>query len=381
MAAAAQKNDNANIDKPLVTFRHQLEQRLDSLTESLPPHITPGYYKGVIMRAVMADPGLLAADRVSLFEACLAAANDGLLPDKREGALVIYNTKIKENGKDIWIKKVTWMPMIRGILTKLYNTGLVKSATVGLVYEGDHFRAWTDDTGEHLEYEAGDKQNRDVVRRIFAQVVMKDGGTFVEEMWPADVEKIKAKSKSQDSGPWIDWWDEMAKKSVFRRLSKRLPMSREIMPILERDDALYDLNLKPAIAGQRQPMPSITHRLDALAGEIPRDERREKEPAGRQDDSDGQQKNKQSASTRKNAKSPDADSPSDPKPPAQDGEAPDSSDSPSGQESGATSPTAKDAYAAGQQARSKGMSRKAVPEEFREEPLLRDYLEGFDAAD
>lgn len=202
MNATAAAEQKAPAENQIGKFRAQLEQRLATFAEALPPQISPQRFKSIVMWAVTADPGLLAADRVSLFEACLAAANDGLLPDKKEGALVIYNTKVKEDGKEFWIKKVQWMPMIRGLFTKLYNTGQVKSAKVEVVYGGDRFRAWTDDAGDHLDYEeAGDEQDRDIIRNAFALVVMKDGGVFVQTMKPADIEKIRAKSKNSNSGP------------------------------------------------------------------------------------------------------------------------------------------------------------------------------------
>ncbi|HLP67386.1 MAG TPA: recombinase RecT, partial [Rhizobium sp.] len=261
-------NDVAISNDPNVqTLRAQIEKRLDSFAEALPSHITPEQFKAVLVRAAMGDPNLLIADRVSFFEAALAAAIDGLMPDKKEGAMVVYNTKIKENGKDVWIKKVQWMPMIRGIFTKVYNTGLVKSATVGIVYGGDQFRAWTDDDGEHLFHEEADVQDRKIIRRIYAQVVMKAGGCFVDTMRAEDVEKVRQSSKNKDSGPWSDWWEEMAFKTVFRHLSKRLPFSREIAPVLDRDNFLYDLaaqarDVTPSAARPR----GLANRLDALAG-------------------------------------------------------------------------------------------------------------------
>jgi recombination protein RecT len=247
-AVAEPKTTAHQQQPPIATFRQQLEQRLATFAEALPPHISPERFKSVVAWAVTADPALLAADRVSLFEACLAAANDGLLPDKKQGALVVYNTKIKEDGKEFWIKKVQWMPMVRGIFDKIYNTGKVKSAKVAIVYGGDRFRTWTDDLGDHIEYEEGDEQDRDTIRSAFALVVMTDGGVFVEAMKPADIEKIRAKSKNSDRGPWVDWWEEMAKKSVFRRLAKRLPMARDLDNVMSRDDAFEQL----ADTGQQQ---------------------------------------------------------------------------------------------------------------------------------
>lgn len=370
-----------NTEPPMVSFRRQLEDRLASFAEALPEHISPQRFKSVMMGAVLADPNLIAADRPSLFEAALAAANDGLLPDKREGAMVIYNTKVKDNGKDVWIKKVQWMPMVRGILTKLYNTGLVRTVSVGVAYGGDSFRAWTDDTGDHMFYEEGDDQDRKLVRRVFAQVVMKDGGIFVETMRPADIEKIRSKSKSKDSGPWVEWWEEMAIKSTIRRMAKRLPMARDIMPVLERDDSLYQLDLKPNAIGERAPTGSLSNRLDELAGGNQQIE--DNRTAGMEIitedgeiiETNTRQETKKSASNRNHAQNPDdAGKAADPSKNSSqdDGSAADGD----GDEDAATK-----AFREGKAARRNDLSRKSIPAAYRkDETLTEAFLKGFDGA-
>ena len=376
-------------ESPSEIFRKQLEQRLDTFAEALPPHITPQRFKSTISWAVMADPGLLAADRVSLFEACLAAANDGLMPDKKEGALVVYNTKLPKqnrNDRDVWIKKVQWLPMVRGVLTKIYNTGKVKSADVGIVYGGDAFRYWKDDAGEHLEHEPAENPDKSIVRRVYARVIMKEsegGGVFAEVLDVNEVEKIKAASKTSDRGPWVDWWDQMAVKSAIKRLAKRLPIARDIEQVLARDNFMYDLDLTPAI-GQRRPMPSLAGRLDALAsgaqaqlqhqpGEgVPFDaetgEAGETEPARK-----SSQAKQQAGDQRKSSETA--------KPPApEDSEAsgPDVATGSDAEGAGDADPMAA-AFAEGQKARADGLSRKAVPAAYRnDERLLEAYLGGFD---
>lgn len=352
-------------DPNIQTLRSQVEKRLDSFAEALPAHITPEQFKAVLVRAAMGDPNLLIADRVSFFEAALAAAIDGLMPDKKEGALVVYNTKVKDNGREIWIKKVQWLPMIRGIFTKVYNTGKVKSATVGIVYGGDQFRAWVDDAGEHLFHEEAEEQNREEIRRIYAQVVMKDGGVFVETMRFAEIEKVRQSSKTPDKGPWADWWEEMAKKTPFKRLAKRLPISREIAQVLDRDKFLYDLaaqarDITPAANRPR----GLANRLDALAGitdqsgsmmQMDKTAEKEKEPAKQQGKRPAQQQQRQR----------EEDAGGDQQQPDQEQrDAPDDAG----------------AYRAGRDARAKNMSRKAIPAEFKSsETLTASWLEGFDA--
>jgi recombination protein RecT len=382
--------DGSAVDK----FKQQLESRLTQFAESLPPHISPAYFKGVITWAVMADPMLLLADRVSLFEACLNAANDGLVPDKKEGALVVYNTKAPKanrNDPDKWIKKVQWLPMVRGVITKIYRTDKVKSVSLDIVYGGDEFKYWTDDQGEHLIHVPAESRDKNIVRRVYAMVVMKEsegGGVFAEPLDMDEIDRVRKASKNSEKGPWVDWPEEMWKKTAIKRLAKRLPIARDIQQVLDRDNYLYDLDLKPAI-GHRQPMGSLHERLDVLAaggaqaqlqhqpGEtVPMDTQgagdRQKEPAKKQTQAKQQQAGGQQKSS------------ANPKPPAnvEDSEASDPDVASGSDAEGGDDDPLQAAFDAGRQARTNGIARNAVPAEFRnDERLLERYLAGFDGGE
>lgn len=113
--------------------------------------------------------------------------------------------------------------------------------TARVVYGGDHFRTWIDDTGEHVEYEPAEDQDTNVVRRVFAMATTVDGAVYVEPLSLRDIEKIRNVSKQKDRGPWADWWEEMAKKSAIRRLAKRLPLSVDLHDLIQRDNGMFDL--------------------------------------------------------------------------------------------------------------------------------------------
>lgn len=362
---------------PIKQFQQEVDQREASFAASLPAHIPLERFKRVVLRAVQKTPALLAADRVSLLSAAMDAANDGLLPDGREGAMVIYNTK-QGNG---WIKKVQWMPMVFGVLKKIRNSGELKSITARLVYGGDHFRYWIDEHGEHIQYEAADNPDKSIFRRAFALAITKDDGRYIEVMDAEDVEKVRAISRAKDNGPWVDWWEEMAKKTVIRRLAKRLPMSTDLDDLMRRDDALYDFEAAKEARRVEAPR-SIGQRLDALA-----DMTVVSEP----DENEGNKKAKAPAEKpAKNAKgkssaaraprSPDggatapsgaADKPPSDDPPASDGGRDD-----------ADTLTEPEARRRGAVARAAGMSRKATPAEFREDERLElAWLDGFDTGE
>ena len=71
----------------------------------------------------------------------MKAAQDALLPDGREGALVIYRTKLRTNdGQERWVDAVQWMPMVWGLMKKARNSGEIASITAHVVYRHDHFK-------------------------------------------------------------------------------------------------------------------------------------------------------------------------------------------------------------------------------------------------
>jgi recombination protein RecT len=265
---ATQIAERKKEQSPLLVLKTQIDQRQGEFARALPAHIPVERFTRVIMTAVQSEPDLLTADRSSFLTACLRSAQDGLLPDKRDGAIVIYNSKVKREGKEAWIKMAQWMPMIGGILKKVRNSGKLATITARVVYGGDHFRYWVDDDGEHVDFEPSDSPDKSIVRRVFAMAKTTDGELYVEPLTADDIEKIRSVSRSRDKGPWVDWWEEMAKKSALRRLAKRLPNSSDLDDLLRRDDELYDLHgASDRVAkGQR---PRLEVALDELARPLP----------------------------------------------------------------------------------------------------------------
>ncbi|TWA71861.1 recombination protein RecT [Azospirillum baldaniorum] len=211
---------------------------------ALPAHIPPDQFVRVVMTAVAKNPDLAQADRRSLFNSCLEAAADGLLPNGKEAALVIFNTKEKQVGRDVWVKKVQYMPMVRGIRKLAFNSGQIKLLDAFCVHANDDFdyAYGFEPTVTHKPPKFG--SDRGPIIGVYAVAETKDGERSLEVMDKAAVEKVRAVSRSKDSGPWVQWWDEMARKTVLRRLAKRLPLSAELERAIERDNALFEMEAR-----------------------------------------------------------------------------------------------------------------------------------------
>jgi recombination protein RecT len=228
---------------PARDFRDQLQNMNGELATALPPHVPVERFMRVVLTAVNGNPELLDADRRSLFEASMKAAQDGLLPDGRDGAFVTFKTKVKKGGQDHWILKAQWLPMVGGILKKVRNSGELLTISAHVVYERDDF-AYVLGDEERIEHSPCLEADRGKPRLVYAIAKTKDGGIYREVMTIAEVEKVRNVSRAKDNGPWRDWWDEMAKKTVIRRLAKRLPTSADLDDLIRRDDELYDFNGK-----------------------------------------------------------------------------------------------------------------------------------------
>lgn len=226
---------------------------------ALPPQMKAEKFLRVAITAVNKNADLLECTRQSLYQAFILSAQDGLLPDGREAAIVKYMTKTGPTA--------TYMPMVGGILKKIRNSGELQSIAAKVVREHDFFKYWIDEDGEHLKHEPAFSEPEGKVTHAYALAKTVDGGVYIEVMTRVEVEKVRAASKASGSGPWTQWWDEMAKKTAIRRLAKRLPMSTDLEEVIRRDDHLYDPNAKVEGAPSDASTSGGPKRLEKMLGE------------------------------------------------------------------------------------------------------------------
>ncbi len=197
---------------------------------ALPPHINPKRFVRVAMTAVSANPKILEANRVSLYAELTKCAQDGLLPDGSEAAIVPYG------------QSVSYQPMIKGICKKARNSGEISVIGAEVVCENDEYDSWIDEHGPHFKHKKA-RKDRGEVYLTYAYGVTKDGGHYHEEVDEADMKKIESCSKGKNT-PWKGpFRDEMKKKSALKRLCKyKLPSSSDLMGLVDKVNDFYDFN-------------------------------------------------------------------------------------------------------------------------------------------
>lgn len=247
-------NADAN---PVAVIRQNLTAMAPEFKAALPAHVSVEKFSRVAMTAIQNNPALQNADRRSLFGAVVRLAQDGLLPDGREAALVMFGDKAQA------------MPMIAGVLKKIRQSGEVAKISAQVVYENDHFlvKYGFDEDVEHNP-PALDKPRGKAIG-AYATAVLKDGSRLLEVMSLEEIEQVRKVSRASGKGPWVTWWGEMARKTVMRRLSKRLPMSTDLDEVFARDETLAHVEDKrefEVIEGGAAEAP--VSRLDALEHHI-----------------------------------------------------------------------------------------------------------------
>jgi recombination protein RecT len=189
----------------------------------------------VVLNAVQQTPALLGADRRTLLLACMKAARDKLMPDGKEAVFNIYNTKQKVNGRDTWVEAVQYLPMVAGLIKKLYESGFVTFVDAAAVYAKDEFTYERGDAPKLVHKPTLANDPGDIVA-AYVVVKLKNGETKREVMPRRDIEKVRAASKAPDGPGWKNWYDQFAIKSVIKRAYKQLPSSVELEQVIEHDN-------------------------------------------------------------------------------------------------------------------------------------------------
>jgi recombination protein RecT len=203
----------------------------------LPTDVSLERFTNVVLRAVQENANLLApnTDKASLFLSCQRAAQDGLLPDGREGALVMYGNKVQ------------WQPMIGGLRKRLAAAGFDLRAE--RVFENDTFDYDLGDTPSitHKPPKFGEPRGECI--GAYAIATDGEGNKYREVMSKAEIDSVAGISRAGNSGPWAGpFRGEMERKTVAKRLIKSLPIDdRRLQEIIARDNEQYDFSLaKPA---------------------------------------------------------------------------------------------------------------------------------------
>lgn len=200
---------------------------------AMPKSMTPDRLTRIVMTECRKPPALLKCAPESFYGAVLQCAALGLEPGSALGHCYLLPFG---NGKDKQGRPNAQLIIgYRGMIDLARRSGQIVSLQAYCVHEQNTFnyKLGLDPDIEHIPASVAD---RGKVTHVYAVAKLKGGGVQFEVMSRAEIEKVRTSSKAGNSGPWSSHWEEMAKKTVIRRLFKYLPVSIEAVRAVEIDE-------------------------------------------------------------------------------------------------------------------------------------------------
>jgi len=223
-----------NQQNPVTAFRGFLEKQKSQLAAALPKHISPDRMIRLACTEFAKNPTLQKCTPVSVFGAIIQASQLGLEIGVLGQAYLVPYRNNKTNSYE-----AQFIPGYKGLIGLARRSGEVTSIETNIVYEQDEFSLalGLETELKHVPNLDGD---RGKPRLVYGVARFRDGGHHLEWMTIGEVNKIRARSKASNNGPWVTDFEQMVRKTLIRRMANYLPMSIELQNALQVDDAVSE---------------------------------------------------------------------------------------------------------------------------------------------
>lgn len=210
MAEAITKKDEQK------TFSMVIADRLDSLTDALPKNFNKARFVQNAMALLTDKPELQKFPHQQILTGLARGAMLGLDFFNKEAYLVNYGNQLVYQTSYIGQQK----------LIKRYSINPVKNIYAELVREDDLFETGVVENKRYVTFKPKPFSNKPVIG-AFAVCEFTNGDLQIETMSFEELESVRKASKMGNAGAWKLWTGEMQKKSVIRRLCKKIEIDFE----------------------------------------------------------------------------------------------------------------------------------------------------------
>lgn len=228
------------------TIKDYINAMSGEIAKALPQVMTPERFTRIALSAVSNTPKLGNCTPQSFLGAMMNAAQLGLEPNTPLGQAYLIPFENRKKG----ITECQFQIGYKGLIDLAYRSGEVKMIDAQTVYENDEF-----------EYELGmdpvlkhkpARTNRGNPIYFYATFKLTNGGQGFQVMSIEDVqEHAKKYSKTYNNGPWQTNFEEMAKKTVLKKLLKYAPLKTEFV-----NQVTSDETIKTSISDHMEDVPN-----------------------------------------------------------------------------------------------------------------------------
>lgn len=233
-------------DPRIGAIKLQLEKGKALIAQVAPKHLTADRMVRLAMLAVSKQPKLAECSGMSILKSMMVASELGLEPGGAlgHGYLVPYRVnQAKRNETPRWVNECQFIAGYRGLAKLARNSGEIEIVEAHPVYQGDKFTVRRGSVTELVhEPDYMTREHSDKALCYYALARYKSGSVQFEVMTRAQIEGIMRSTQSKgEYGPWLDNFDEMARKTCIRRLAKSLPLDSKESDKLARALELSDV--------------------------------------------------------------------------------------------------------------------------------------------
>ena len=215
---------------PIQTIGEYLSLRQGDIKRALPKHMTADRLLQITMTLIEQTPRLLECSTASIVGGVLQAAQLGLEP----GLLgECYLVPYRNNKRGIM--EAQFQVGYRGYAKLALQSGQYSTFETHVVFERDGFD-YSLGSQKFLRHKPYLGQDRGKAVAAYAIVETRDGKSQFEIMSLDDIEKVRRSSKAADDGPWVTWWEGMARKTPAKRLAKYLQLSPQLSRAVAADE-------------------------------------------------------------------------------------------------------------------------------------------------
>lgn len=200
------------------------------IKKALPSVLTPERFTRMVLSALSTNPKLGECSPRSFLAAMMAAAQLGLEPNTPLGQAYLLPYNNKGN------MEVQFQLGYKGLIDLAYRSGEVEIVQAHIVYANDTFE-YQYGLDPKLVHIPADSDRGDPVK-VYAMFRTKSGGSGFDVMSMDDVRTHAVKySKAYGTGfsPWKTNFEEMAKKTVLKKVLKYAPLKSDFVRAASQD--------------------------------------------------------------------------------------------------------------------------------------------------
>jgi recombination protein RecT len=215
------------------TMQTYIKSMEGEIAKALPSVMTPERFTRIVLSAISSNPKLAQCTPATFLGAMMTSAQLGLEVNTPLGQAYVlpYNNK--------GVQEAQFQLGYKGLIDLAYRSGEIEVIQAHIVYENDEFECAFGLEPKLLHKPA--EKNRGEAAKVYAMFKTKSGGFGFDVMSMDDVRRHAekySKAYSSNFSPWKTNFEEMAKKTVLKRVLKYAPLKSDFVRNLSQDNAI-----------------------------------------------------------------------------------------------------------------------------------------------